>query len=77
MSTDALLMKALGCAVSLCCALQRKLTSLEEQHSALSASHKEKTHALDLTLAEAARLDKEVAKLLASVERLESRWVWF
>lgn len=52
---------------------QRKLTTLEEQHTSLSAAHKEKCHALDLTLAEAAKLDKEVAKLLGTVEKLESR----
>lgn len=53
--------------------LQRKLSVLEEQHAALSSVHKEKLQALDLTLAEAARLDKEVGKLMGSLEKLESR----
>jgi uncharacterized membrane protein len=53
--------------------LQRKLSTLEEQQASLSAAHKERGQALDATLAEAARLDSQVTKLLGSVEKLESR----
>jgi len=63
------------CDTAMICHLQRKLSVLEEQHAALSSVHKEKLQALDLTLAEAARLDKEVGKLMGSLEKLESRCV--
>ena len=55
------------------CWPQRKLSSLEAQHEELHATHADKAQALDATLAEAARLDREVNKLTGSLEKLESR----
>eukprot|EP00775_Hariotina_reticulata_P006174 gene6174-6412_t len=52
--------------------LQRKLTTLEEGHSALSSAHKEQAAALEASMSQAAQLVKENKQLHATAEKLQA-----
>lgn len=53
--------------------VQRKLSTLEDAHAALSVSHQDARAALEAAKAEGAALHREVRQMLATVEKLEAR----